>query len=156
MLKSSCGKTSLLEDWDSGRVSPQAPHQAPWPFAALTSLLSPGARGTCPLGQACPGPASYPWLLLSCKITASHLRAELCTCVSWPRLVYALSLVKVRSSRESRICTYSSHLSLKSQHWDIPRACSHFCIMDLANKWLHKSRYMLVFVLCSNRKDRKI
>lgn len=56
----------------------------------LTSLLSPGAGGTCPLGAGhlCPGPSCCPWLFLSCIIAASLLRAQLC--VSHPRVVHAL------------------------------------------------------------------
>lgn len=141
---------SPLEDWDSGGVSPQAPHHPPWPFAVLTSLLSPGAGGTCPLGTAhlCPGPASCPWLFLSYIITASLLRVQLCTCVSCPRLVYALSLVRCEATEGGRICTYSSRLSQKPWYWVSPCACSHSCIMDLANKWLHKFRHIgLHFVL---------
>lgn len=55
---------------------------APWPFAVLTSLLSPGAGGTHPLGTVhlCPGPASCPWVFLSHIITHSlgHSCAHIC------------------------------------------------------------------------------
>lgn len=101
-------------------------------------------EGHVPWGQGTSAQGQPPAHGCSCH-TKSHLWAELYACVSCPRLVYALSLVKVQSSRGSRICIYSSHLSLKSQHWDIPCACSHSCIMDLAKKWLHKYKYMSSF-----------
>lgn len=68
----------------------------PAPVAICWALLSPGAGGTCPqgTGHLCPGPASCPWLFLSCIITASLFRAQLCRRTSCPGLVYALSLVK--------------------------------------------------------------
>lgn len=50
--------------------------------------MSPGNRAPLPTAASCP------WLFLSCIITASLFRAQLCRRTSCPGLVYALSLVK--------------------------------------------------------------
>lgn len=98
-----------LEDWESGWVSPLAPHQPPRPFAVLTSLPSwscPSPGGTYPQRLRAPLPKTS-FLLWAVSVAHNH-------CLP---LCFLGRRKRSNSGKMAVLWTRVSQVSLCSSHW---------------------------------------